>query len=61
MKTQMDTKATLKYNSLNSALNVASRCKKLMMVVLGDDGLFWLVTPAEAERMQRAGYQIARW
>ena len=28
-------------------------------IILGDDGLFWAVTPADFERLVRAGYQVA--
>ncbi len=35
------------------------RCVEPMRVILGDDDLFWVVTPADAERLLRAGYEIA--
>ena len=29
-------------------------------VILGDDGLFWVVTPADFERLIRVGYEAAK-
>jgi len=28
-------------------------------VMLGDDGRFWVVTPADASRLEKAGYEYA--
>lgn len=49
---------TLKYNTEKSARNVVINAYKIMMIVLGDDGLYWVVTPAEATRLEKVGYTI---
>jgi len=35
------------------------RCSVPMRVILGDDDLFWVVTPADAARLVSAGYELA--
>lgn len=35
------------------------RCTTPMRVVHGDDDMFWVVTPADAERLLRSGYEMA--
>ena len=30
------------------------------MVLLGDDGMFWVVTMAVADKLLRAGYEMSR-
>jgi len=45
------------------AKSFADRCVKLHCIVLGDHdgetGQYWVVTPADAQRLERAGYEIA--
>lgn len=54
------TQAAYKFRSRNHALSFCyERCNAPMRVILGDDQLFWVVTPADAERLLRAGYELA--
>jgi len=52
------------FTSLANARAYAARCIKMHMVVQGDidengeNGRFWVVLPADAERLARAGYEI---
>ena len=52
------------FGDLANARAYAARCIKLHMVVQGDidadseDGRFWVVLPADAQRLEKAGYQI---
>lgn len=41
-------------------MNWADKATKPMMVILGDDDKFWVTTPANAERLHRAGYEYAK-
>ena len=47
----------LKYRSREAAKSVVYRGKYLALV-LGDDGYHWVVTMAEAARMERQGYTV---
>ena len=44
------------------ANNYANRCIQPHWVVLGDNvgetGEYWVVTPADAQRLERAGYEM---
>ncbi len=44
------------------ANNYANRCIKPHWVVLGDNdgenGEYWVVTPTDAQRLERAGYEM---
>lgn len=51
-----------RFNTLASARSFADRAHKVMMVVLGDaeaGAPYWVTTPADAARLQRAGYELA--
>ena len=48
-----------KFNSRSNAFGFAYHCIKMHMVILGDDGKFWVCTPAIAERLYRQGYEYA--
>jgi hypothetical protein len=41
------------------AYRFSDRAIKAMMVILGDDERYWVVTMADAERLLRAGYEVA--
>jgi hypothetical protein len=54
------TQTAYKFRSRDHALSFRyERCVVPMRVILGDDELFWVVTPAEVERLLAAGYEIA--
>ncbi len=48
-----------KFNNLSTAINFTYRAAK--MIILGDDELFWVMTPAAAERLVRQGYEYAEY
>ena len=48
-----------KFHELETAKRFAYRCEKIMMIVLGDDGLYWVTTGKEASRLVKAGYEYA--
>jgi hypothetical protein len=48
-----------KFVSLANANSFVQHCVKPMWVMLGDDMRFWVVTPADAARLERAGYEFA--
>lgn len=48
-----------KFTSLALAKSYASHTVKASAVMLGDDGLFWVVTLATMERLLRAGFECA--
>jgi hypothetical protein len=50
---------TFKFTTFTAADSFRNRCEKIMMIVLGDDGLFWVVTPAHGEKLTRQGYEYA--
>ena len=48
------------YSSLSSARSACyEHSTKPSRVILGEDLFFWVVTPADAERLIRAGYEVA--
>lgn len=53
----METKA-YKFRELGLALSFQERCLRPMRLVLGDDEMFWVVTPADAARLERGGYEL---
>ena len=48
-----------RFRSLAPARVARKASMKPMRVVLGDCPEYWLVTPADAERLVRAGYEYA--
>ncbi|MFA7281325.1 MAG: hypothetical protein WC100_14675 [Sterolibacterium sp.] len=53
----------LRFNTLANATSFINRATYPMRIVLGDHdgkrGEYWVVTPADASRLERAGYQMA--
>ncbi len=47
------------FNTLQAATNWAEDCNTPKRVILGDNGLFWLVCPADARLLVEAGYEYA--
>ena len=52
-------KNAAKYQSLGLAIQSLSHMVKPGRIMLGDDGRFWVVTPAAAMVLERAGYEYA--
>ena len=48
------------FHNFKLARNYIDHCIKLHCIVLGElVGEYWVVTPADASRLERAGYEIA--
>jgi len=48
-----------KFNSYAAAHSFSDGTIKASAVLLGDDGLFWVVSLAQMARLTRAGYELA--
>lgn len=48
-----------RFGSLDLARSFAFRCLKPHRLILGDHPCFWVVCPADAERLVRTGYEYA--
>lgn len=52
------------FRNLDNAHSYVGHCVKPHWIVLGDhdedgeNGQYWVVTPADAQRLERAGYEI---
>jgi hypothetical protein len=49
-----------KFSRLATANAFVDHCVSIMMIVHGDDGYLWVVTPREATRLAREGYEVIR-
>lgn len=47
-----------RYNNLSTAKSAAQRCAKIQVILHGDDGTFWMTTPATAAKLEAMGYEI---
>ena len=52
-------KQTSRYNDRDLAFAAAAHAVKTLWVMLGDDGKFWVTTPANCARLERMGYDWA--
>jgi hypothetical protein len=50
---------TYRFRERRHAFGFASHAAKSQRVMLGDDGRYWVVTPADAARLERMGYEYA--
>ena len=50
---------TYKFTNRNNAFSFAAGCAKAKMVILGDDGKFWVVPMAHGEKLLKTGYEPA--
>ena len=48
-----------RFNDRGLAFAHAASANKTLWVMLGDDGKFWVVCPADAARLERMGYEYA--
>lgn len=46
-----------KFNKESNAWNFVNRCEKGHVIVLGDDGKFWVVTFAQFAQLEKEGYE----
>jgi hypothetical protein len=53
------TETIFRFNTMGAAMSFTERATKIWMIILGDDELFWVVTPAHAERLVKGGYELA--
>lgn len=49
-----------KSGKLANARSFADRARKPMVIVLGDDQLFWVVSLALGEELVKSGYELAK-
>ncbi len=47
------------FTDRNLAFSFADRCRKMQMVILGDNEMFWVVGMADGEYLIRNGYEAA--
>jgi hypothetical protein len=52
-------KETARFQSRELAFSFAARPPKTLWVMLGDDGRFWVTTPANCARLEKMGYEWA--
>lgn len=48
-----------KFNTLAMAESFVAHANKSWMIMLGDDFLFWVVTPRRAAQLEKQGYEYA--
>jgi len=48
-----------KFKKIQNAEGFKNKCLKARAIILGDDGMFWVVTLAAMERLLKQGYEIA--
>jgi len=48
------------FSTLAAAKRWADRCEKPHQVILGDNGKYWVVCPADAAKLQKAGLEYAQ-
>lgn len=48
----------IEFTSLEAAWELVNRSKKPQRIILGDAPTYWVVTPADAQRLIRAGYEM---
>lgn len=47
------------FSSLEAAIRWANNCIKLHVVMLGDNGKYWVACFADAQKLNKNGYEIA--
>jgi hypothetical protein len=46
------------FTSLNAAELMTYRAARPMRIIMGDAPFYWVVTPADAQRLVKAGYEM---
>ena len=49
--------APYKFTQLSYAQNFVNRAIPMMAIFMGDDNKFWVVGMADAQRLEKAGYE----
>ncbi len=52
-------KETFRFTRRELALSFAYQAHKALWVMLGDDGRYWVTTPANCARLEKMGYEWA--
>lgn len=50
----------IEFTTLAGANHYAENCIKIHMVVLGDNGKYWVMLPKFSERLVKSGYEYAQ-
>ena len=50
---------TYKFNSLKNAESFRNRMTKTALIILGDDGKYWVACGRDADQLMKQGYQVA--
>lgn len=58
-KLGIDVNMLTRHASLADAFATARRSHQIRLVVMGDDGRYWVVSAREAARLRKAGYEMA--
>jgi hypothetical protein len=59
MNLQQLIKDTAQFKQLDLAKSYANNCHKIQMIILGDNGKYWVARPKTTERLNKLGYQYA--
>lgn len=59
-QTTEDGMKRFEFSKKENAFGFADKCEKMQMIILGDNGKFWVVSMAEGARLLKAGYEMAR-
>lgn len=59
-ETMITKNAPYRFINLNTARSFSNNCIKSHMIVMGDDSRYWVVTPADATRLVKAGYETIK-
>lgn len=49
-----------KFNTLAAAQGFTAKAVKAMMIVLGDDNKFWVVSMRDGSKLEKQGYEIVK-
>jgi hypothetical protein len=60
MKNAEAFKEMVKFKSLELARSYVERSSKIQMILMGDDGNYWVGLPKHTEQLHRFGYEYVR-
>jgi hypothetical protein len=58
-RTDFEKMTIYRFRNQGLADSFADHATKTLMVIMGDDERFWVVTMADGERLIRGGYEVA--